>query len=149
MFDHGELRLLILALLAEKHRHGYEIIKELGERVGGDYRPSSGIVYPTLRLLLETSYASMNYDPAGRKIYTLTTEGAKIIAENKTYVDAIFGRFGRDESTKRANAGSISRALTNLETTARLRVNDRPITPQQLQTIIDTLEALAKTIEQT
>ncbi len=39
MFDGGELRLVILALVAEKPRHGYEIIKELGERVGGDYSP--------------------------------------------------------------------------------------------------------------
>jgi DNA-binding PadR family transcriptional regulator len=149
MFNGGELKFLILALLAEKHRHGYEIIKELGERVGGDYRPSSGVVYPILRLLLEMSYASVNYDTTGRKVYTLTAEGEKIVAENKTYVEAIFGRFGEDELTRRANEHSISRALTNLDATARLRLYGRPITPKQLQTIVDTLEALAKTIEQT
>ena len=46
MFDGGELRLVILALIAEKPRYGYEIIKELGERVGGDCSPSPGVVYP-------------------------------------------------------------------------------------------------------
>ena len=51
MFDGGEFRLVILALIAEKPRHGYEVIKALGERVGGDYSPSPGVVYPTLTLL--------------------------------------------------------------------------------------------------
>jgi DNA-binding PadR family transcriptional regulator len=149
MFDHGELRLLILALLAEKPRHGYEIIKELGERVGGDYRPSPGVVYPTLRLLLEMSFASANHDATGRKVYTLTANGEKFMAENKAQVEAILGRIGEDELTRRVKVGSISRALMNLEATARLRLDGRPITPQQIQTIIDTLEAVAKTIEQT
>ena len=57
MFDGGELRLVILALIAEKPRYGYEIIKELGERVGGDYSPSPGVVYPTLTMLEEMGYA--------------------------------------------------------------------------------------------
>src|SRR5258708_28757077 len=51
MFDGGELRLVILALIAEKPRYGYEIIKELGERVGGDYSPSPRVVYPALTTL--------------------------------------------------------------------------------------------------
>jgi DNA-binding PadR family transcriptional regulator len=149
VFKGGELKLLILGLLAEKDRHGYEIIKEIGERVGGDYRPSSGVVYPTLRLLLEMSCVSANYDAAGRKLYKLTAEGEKLIAENKTDVDALFGRFGEDELTKRASVDSISRALRNLDAAARLRLYRRAITPPQLQAIVDTLEALAKTIEQT
>ncbi len=65
MFDGGELRLVILALIAEKPRHGYEIIKELGERVGGDYSPSPGVVYPTLTLLEEMGYARPNQDGPG------------------------------------------------------------------------------------
>ena len=51
VFDSGELRLVILALIAEKPRHGYEVIKALGERVGGEYSPSPGVVYPTLTML--------------------------------------------------------------------------------------------------
>lgn len=148
MFKGGELRLLILGLLAEKDRHGYEIIKEIGERVGGDYRPSTGVIYPTLKLLLEMSYVITNYDAAGRKLYKLTAEGEKLIAENKTYVNAIFGRFGEDELIKRASMDHISRALTNLDAATRMRLYRRAITPQQLQTIVDTLEALAKKIEQ-
>ena len=63
MFDGGELRLVILALVAEKPRYGYEIIKELGERVGGDYSPSPGVVYPTLTMIEEMGYASAEPGP--------------------------------------------------------------------------------------
>jgi DNA-binding PadR family transcriptional regulator len=62
MFDGGELRLVILSLIAEKPRHGYEVIKALGERAGGDYSPSPGVVYPTLTLLEESGLASASAD---------------------------------------------------------------------------------------
>ena len=95
MFDGGELRLVILALVAEKPRHGYEIIKELGERVGGDYSPSPGVVYPTLTMLEEMGYATASQDEAGRKLYTVTPEGEKVLADNRAQVDAIFERFSQ------------------------------------------------------
>ena len=81
MFDGGELKLVILALIAEKPRHGYEIIKELGERVGGDYSPSPGVVYPTLTMLEEMGLASVSQDDQGRKLYAVTPEGEKALAE--------------------------------------------------------------------
>ena len=87
MFDGGELKLVILALIAEKPRHGYEVIKELSERVGGDYSPSPGVVYPTLTLLAEMGYASAAEDEQGRKLYAATPEGEKQLADSKPQVD--------------------------------------------------------------
>ena len=83
MFDSGELRLVILALIAEKPRHGYEVIKALGERVGGDYSPSPGVVYPTLTLLEDMGYASASVDAASRKLYAITPEGQAHLDDNK------------------------------------------------------------------
>ena len=77
MFDGGELRFVILALIAEKPRYGYEIIKELGERVGGDYSPSPGVVYPTLTMLEEMGYAQASPDPQGRKALRANARGRK------------------------------------------------------------------------
>src|SRR5271156_6898796 len=82
MFDGGELSLAILALVAENPRYGYEIIKARGERVGGDYSPSPGVVYPTLTMIEEMGYASASQDTAGRKLYTLTAEGERALAES-------------------------------------------------------------------
>ena len=150
MFDAGELRLVILALVAEKPRYGYEIIKELGERVGGDYSPSPGVVYPTLTMLEEMGYASASQDEQGRKLYAITPEGEKQLADNKPQVDAIFARFSeREEALGRGGIGSVIRAMMNLRAATRLRLRARSATPEQIQAIVDALDAAAKTIERT
>ena len=146
MFDGGELRLVILALIAEKPRHGYEIIKELSERVGGDYSPSPGVVYPTLTMLEEMGYASASQDQVGRKLYAVTPEGEKTLADNKAQIDAIFARFSVSEEGV-GGMGSVVRAMMNLRAATRLRLRSRPATPEQLQAIVDALDAAAKTIE--
>jgi DNA-binding PadR family transcriptional regulator len=148
VFDGGELRLVILALVAEKPRYGYEIIKELGERVGGEYSPSPGVVYPTLTMLEEMGYASAGQDQAGRKLYTLTPEGEKALAESRAQVDAIFERFGeRDEAGGARGMGSVVRAMMNLRAATRLRLRGKAATPEQIQAIVDALDAAAKAIE--
>ena len=147
MFDGGELRLVILALIAEKPRYGYEIIKELGERVGGDYSPSPGVVYPTLTMLEEMGLASASQDQQRRKLYALTKEGEKVLADNKAQIDAIFARFGDADDSRFAGVISVKRAMLNLRATLRLRLRGRAATPEQIQAIVDALDAAAKTIE--
>ncbi|HEX2205703.1 MAG TPA: PadR family transcriptional regulator [Longimicrobium sp.] len=92
VFGHGDLKLVILSLLAEKPRHGYEIIKELEERVGGTYSPSPGTVYPTLSLLEDMGYARSRTEEGNRKVFEITDEGRKHLEENRSTVDDIFGR---------------------------------------------------------
>src|SRR6202044_4010146 len=146
MFDGGELRLVILALIAEKPRYGYEIIKELGERVGGDYLPSPGVVYPTLTMLEEMGYAQASQDPQGRKLYGLTPEGEKVLADNKAQIDAIFARFGGGDDSRGAFI-SVKRAMLNLRAALQLRLRGRDATPEQIQAVVDALDAAAKTVE--
>ena len=147
MFDSGELKLVILALVAEKPRHGYEIIKALGERVGGEYSPSPGVVYPTLTLLEDMGYAITSIDAANRKLYTLTAEGETFLADNKAQVDAILARLDGGNENRFAGAGSVLRAMLNLRAAVKLRVRGRAVTPQQIQAITDALDLAAKAIE--
>ncbi|MEO6530782.1 MAG: PadR family transcriptional regulator [Specibacter sp.] len=70
----GEVRLAVLALLAEKPMHGYQIIREIEERSGGSWKPSAGSVYPTLQLLADEGLISAE-ESNGRKIYSLTEAG--------------------------------------------------------------------------
>src|SRR5580698_1776650 len=58
LFDNGELRFVILQLIAEKPSYGYEIIKAIEERLSGVYTPSAGVVYPTLTMLEEEGFAA-------------------------------------------------------------------------------------------
>ncbi len=92
VFAHGDLKLVILRLLAEKPRHGYEIIKELEERAGGGYSPSPGTIYPTLSLLEDLGYARSVAEEGSRKVYEITDEGRRHLEENRQTVDDIFGR---------------------------------------------------------
>ena len=95
MFEQGDLKYVILQLLAEKPRHGYEIIKELEERFGGSYAPSAGTVYPTLSLLEDLGYASVTTEDGGKKVYSITDEGRKYLEENKGAVEDIFERISK------------------------------------------------------
>src|ERR1700683_4146027 len=90
----GDLQLLVLALLAEKPRHGYEIIKELDERSKGFYSPSPGMVYPALTYLEEIGYATVEAE-GSRKLYHITASGQAQLDENREVVDSMFAQFER------------------------------------------------------
>src|ERR1700743_3083513 len=72
LFDQGDLRFVILYLIAERPRHGYEIIKAIEEGTGGSYAPSPGVVYPTLTMLEEMGLASVESAEGNKKLYTVT-----------------------------------------------------------------------------
>src|SRR5580693_6172787 len=89
-----DLQLLILGLLAEKPRHGYEIIKALDERSKGFYIPSPGMVYPALTYLEEIGHATVEAVGA-RKLYHITDAGKEHLDSNQSTADALFAQFGR------------------------------------------------------
>src|SRR5919199_313002 len=91
-FEQGDLKYVVLRLLEEKPRHGYEIIKELEDRFGGAYSPSPGTVYPTLTMLEDLGYARARTEDGGKKIYEITPEGKAYLEANKTTVEDIFDR---------------------------------------------------------
>ncbi|HEU4628969.1 MAG TPA: PadR family transcriptional regulator [Gemmatimonadaceae bacterium] len=92
MFEQGDLKYVILRLLDEKPRHGYEIIKELEDRFGGAYSPSPGTVYPTLTMLEDLGYASARTEEGGRRIYEITDAGRQYLQEHRSTVEEIFER---------------------------------------------------------
>ena len=81
-FEPGEMRLVILRLIREKPRHGYEIIKALEERMHGCYTPSAGSVYPTLQMLEDQGYARI-VEEEGKKVYHITPEGERFLDDNE------------------------------------------------------------------
>jgi len=87
-FGRGGLKYLILDLLAERPRHGYDIIRALGERFGGFYFPSPGAVYPVLQGLEAAGYIVLRREN-GRKVYALTDAGRAFLEENKEAVSAV------------------------------------------------------------
>src|SRR5689334_16847372 len=114
VFDQGELRFVILRLVAEKPRHGYEIIKAIEERLAGAYSPSPGVIYPTLTLLEELGYATASDGEGGRKRYTVTPEGEAFLAANQATVEAIFARMAARSAAGGEPPAPIVRAMENL-----------------------------------
>ncbi len=93
MFEKGDLKYVILDLLAEKPSHGYEVIRALEEKFRGFYSPSPGSVYPTLQLLEDLGYVSATQRD-GKKTYEVTAEGRKFLEENRSSVEGIWSRVG-------------------------------------------------------
>ena len=147
VFDHGELRYVILALIAERPRHGYELIKEIEDRLSGAYSPSPGVIYPTLTMLEELGYATVA-EEAGKKLYSITGDGQAFLAQNQGEVDAIFARMAA--TGEAANGGGIPqimRATHNLKMALRLRLSRGTLTEEQVHAITAALDAAAVTIE--
>jgi DNA-binding PadR family transcriptional regulator len=94
MLADGDLRLIVLALLAEQPRHGYDIIKALEEHSSGAYSPSPGVVYPTLTYLEEAGYVGATSE-GSRKVYAITEHGQSHLAANRDIADTILAGMAR------------------------------------------------------
>src|SRR6266849_465549 len=90
-FGAGDMKYVILKLLRDKPRHGYEVMKELEERMHGCYTPSPGTVYPTLQWLEDEGLVKAS-DVDGKKVYEITDAGRKFLEEHKDVVEEIFDR---------------------------------------------------------
>ena len=91
IFERGDLKFVILRLISKQPMHGYEVMKALEEESKGYYRPSPGSVYPTLQMLEDEGYVTVE-EQEGKKIYTITDEGAAYLGENEDIVDEVFDR---------------------------------------------------------
>jgi DNA-binding PadR family transcriptional regulator len=145
LFGAGDLRYVILQMIAEKPSYGYEIIKSIQDRLGGSYAPSPGVVYPMLTMLEEMGHATVVSEGA-RKLYTITEEGAKSLAENKAAVDTIFARIDRIRGEQTSEgAQQIERAVANFRMALRMRTGK--LTKEQVHAVTDIIDAAAKQIE--
>jgi DNA-binding PadR family transcriptional regulator len=91
--ERGNVRYLVLDAIAAQPRHGYEIIQHIEERSGGTYRPSPGVVYPTLQMLEELEHARVD-ERDGKKVYAITATGKKDLAEHQDDVADFYERSG-------------------------------------------------------
>lgn len=91
VFERGDLKFVILRLLAEKPMHGYEVMRAIEEESCGWYKASAGSIYPTLQLLEDQGYLRSE-ETEGKKVYHLTDEGRAYLDDNRQQIDDIFER---------------------------------------------------------
>ncbi len=150
----GELQLVILALLEEHPRHGYEIIKALEETSKGFYTPSPGMVYPALTYLEEVGYATVEAD-GSKKLYRITEAGSAHLSENRAFVDAVLAMLARIgskmERVRQAFAGddagdvghhAVDEARQALRAALISKLNASP-SAEELQRVTDILNRAA------
>jgi DNA-binding PadR family transcriptional regulator len=147
LLEHGDLRYVVLALLAEQPRHGYELIKELEERTGGAYRPSAGVIYPTLAMLEDEGLVQPAGGEVGRKLFEPTEAGKKVVEESRAHVDAVFARMAEVAESSESSRPRIARAMANLGMALQGRLSRRPITAEEIDRIVNILDDTAAAIE--
>jgi DNA-binding PadR family transcriptional regulator len=144
LFDYGELRLVILSLIAEKPRHGYEIIKAIEERLGGAYSPSPGVVYPTLTLLEELGQVAVAQAEAGRKLHSITDDGRAFLADNDAALRAVMARMVEAAGEQANNPpAAILRAMENVKVALRLRLAEGRMSGEQADAVAAVLDVAA------
>lgn len=116
VFDSGELRLVLLKLIADQPRHGYELIRAIEELTGGSYVPSPGVVYPTLTMLQDMGQIEEATSEGARKAFAITAQGTAELATKEAEVRALFARLAELATAReRTDGGPIRRAMANLD----------------------------------
>ncbi len=148
MFDGGELRLVLLKLIEEQERHGYDLIRALEERTGGAYAPSPGVVYPTLTLLDDMGLIEARQAEGAKKLFGITEAGIAHLAERAEGVAAIFARLDAIGAERtRGDARPVRRAMGNLKQVLQDRIMGREIDAETLHAIADAIDEAARKIE--
>jgi DNA-binding PadR family transcriptional regulator len=151
-FDYGDLRLLMLAMIAEQPRHGYDLIKVIEERLGGAYSPSPGVIYPALAMLDEMGLIAPAAAEAARKRYAITDAGLAQLETERARLDAVMARMGQaatEGGGRRGAPAPILRAMENVKLSLRLRIGRGDVGPAEADAIAAALDEAARTIEQT
>ncbi len=132
----GDIKFILLELIKEQPRHGYELIKVLEERYGGFYRPSPGTIYPTLQLLEdEGNLISETVD--GKRVYKITSAGETLLEQHKQDIgDERFGFGMRGEPNWQDRSDLRHSAMALLET---LMQAGRYGSPEQVKAIQELL----------
>lgn len=148
LFEHGDLRVVLLALVDKKPSHGYELIKAIEEASSGLYVPSPGVIYPTLTLLEEQDFITPIATGNGRKSYQITDAGKIELKQNQTMVDIIFARLAQVNRHKGGNlAEGISDAMHRLRHILRSNMMRADVNPEQVARINTALVTAVETIE--
>ena len=146
MFDGDDLRLILLALLEEQPRHGYDLIREIEERTGGTYAPSPGVVYPSLTMLDEMGHIDEVKEEGARKRYQISDAGRAYLSEKREEVETLMARLSQlGERSARRERAPLRRAMASLHMALRqaLMDGDEALAHQ----IVDIIDEATRKIE--
>ncbi|HTR88302.1 MAG TPA: PadR family transcriptional regulator [Reyranella sp.] len=148
VFDSSELKLVLLKLIADQPRHGYELIRAIEELTGGSYAPSPGVVYPTLTMLQEMGQIEEAAADGARRPFAITPAGTEHLDAHKKEVEELFARLAQlGNARERTDGGPVRRAMQNLKTVLRDRFERDTLKGETLHQIAAILDEAAQKIE--
>lgn len=147
VFDGGELKLVLLKLIADTPRHGYDLIREIEELTGGAYAPSPGVIYPTLTLLDDMGLIVATADGT-KKSFAITEAGTTELTAKATEVAALFARLSEMSAMRAKTDGApIRRSMGNLRAVLQNRLTADDVTPEMLHDVAAIVDDAAQKIE--
>ncbi len=147
MVRRGDLKFVLLRLLADEPMHGYELIRRLEQQSGGLYSPSPGSIYPTLQMLEDQDYVSSE-QADGKRVYELTPEGREFLQKHNTRARDIFGRFvNAGEQFARSEMRDVTRSFIHLAQVSFDRAMGEEGDSGTLETVKEILDRAAREIE--
>ncbi|WP_342657021.1 PadR family transcriptional regulator [Sphingomonas sp. NY01] len=148
VFDGGELKLVLLKLIADAPRHGYDLIREIEGLSGGSYAPSPGVVYPTLTLLDEMGLIEEHRSEGTKKRFAATEAGRGHLAEAAAQVDELFARLRKlADHRERTDGAPIRRAMGNLRQVLQHRLMRDDVSEDTLHEVAALIDEAARKIE--
>ena len=133
-FERGDMKYLILDLLSEKPRHGYDIIKQLEARFCGFYSPSPGSVYPTLQMLEDQGFVKSK-EQDGKRIYEITEEGRQEVKKQKERVGSFRDRSERWKNFRMDDLNDLFEDLADLKKFVRMKMHAHGLTDEKMKRI--------------
>lgn len=146
MFDGGELKLVLLKLIADEPRHGYDLIRAIEELTGGAYAPSPGVIYPTITLLDEMGLIEEQQSDGAKKRFAATEAGRTHLADNREQVDALIARL-TSVGAERTDRAPIRRAMGNLRVALQDRIMRGDWSDDTLHDVAAMIDEVAQKIE--
>lgn len=148
MFDSGELRLVLLKLIADEPRHGYDLIRQIEELTGGAYAPSPGVIYPTLTLLDDMGLVEAQQSEGAKKLFAITEAGTAELEANKESAARLIARLvDIGEERQRTDSASVRRAMGNLKAVLMNRLGEHDLEDATLHDIVALIDEAAQKIE--
>lgn len=148
MFESGELRLVLLKLISEQPRHGYDLIREIENLSGGAYAPSPGVVYPTMTLLIDMGLAEEQQTDGARKLLSITPDGIIHLQDNAQALEVAMARLtALAKVTERTDSGPVRRAIHSLRTAIHERLSQEGVSRETQLEVARILDEATSKIE--
>lgn len=149
LFTQAELQTLLLALVAEQPRHGYDLIKEIETLSGGEYAPSPGVVYPALTYMEEQgAIAVVQSEGSARKCYEATDDGRRQITEDAKVVLALRERLTALAANRdKTDPAPVRRAMHSMKTAVFDQLSHENVSRETVLAVAEIIDEAARKIE--